>query len=247
MHRFGSCSDDFYINLNLNTEMELNAGRESILHFFEQMRKRYPTMANFYGRERGEYVLEEDKDRGHYRWTTVEKKRLSSGYVNPESIEDALDLHGLVLELAPYTLSVSGIDCDSVNWTYGFDFTCRGNHNQLVAEALGIVPAFESFAESPGGTPVAYEPAIQLSLDEDCRVQCRLSVETRTTAYHVRTGTYPEEQISVYVTARQYGSLRDGETFEGVVKKLDGICQEFIDNCVMDQVLRPLQQTISLL
>lgn len=247
MHRFGSCSDDFYINLNLNTEMELNVGRESILHFFEQMRKRYPTMRNFYGRDRGEHVMEEDKDRGHYRWTSVEKKRLSTGHVNPESIDDALGLHRLALELAPYTLSVSGLDCDSINLTYGFDFNCRGNHNQLVAEALGIAPAFEGFAETPGGMPVAYEPAMQISLDEDCRVQCRLSVETRTTAYHVRTGTYPEEQISVYVTARQYGSLRDDETFESTLVKLDRICQEVVDTCVLDQVLRPLQQTISLM
>ncbi len=247
MHRFGSCSDDFYVNLNLNTEMEFNVGRESVLHFFEQIRKRFPTMHHFYGRDGDEHVLEEDKELGHYRWATVESKRLSSGYVNPDSLSDAIDLHLLTLELAPYTLSVSGLDCDSVNLTYGFDFTCRGNQNQLVAEALGIAPAFENLAQAPGGVPVAYEPSIQIALDEECRVQCRLSVETRTTAYHVRTGNFPEEQLSVYVTARQYGSLKQDETFENVVRKLDGICQDIVDSSVLEQVLRPLQQTISLL
>ena len=246
MHRFGSCCDDFYINLNLNTEMELKTTRESVLHYFEQVRKRYPLMQNFYGRDRGEHVLEEDKDRGHYRWTSVERKRLCAGYVNPDSIDDALELHRLVLELAPYTLSVSDLDCESINWTYGFDFTYRGNHNQLVSEALGILPAFDSFTDLHGARPVAYEPAIQVALDEDCRVQCRLSVETRTSAYHVRTGTYPEEQLSVYVTARQYGSLDGRESFHDVIEKLDEICQEVVDNHVLEQVLRPLQQTISL-
>jgi len=246
MHRFGSCADDFYVNLNLNTEMELAAGRESVLHFFEQVRKRYPQMQNFYGRDRTEHVLEEDKERGHYRWTSVDSKRLCAGYVNPDSIDEAMELHQLVLELAPYTLSVSNLDCESINLMYGFDFTYRGNHNQLVSEALGISPAFESFTDIPGATPVAYEPAIQLSMDEACRVQCRLSVETRTTAYHVRTGTFPEEQISVYVTARQYGSLTEGETYQTVVQKLNEICRDVVENHVLDQILLPLQQTISL-
>lgn len=246
MHRFGSCSDDFYINLNLNTEMELNAGRDSVLHFFEQIRRRYPTMRNFYGRERGEHVLEEEKERGHYRWAAVEKKRLCAGHVNPGSVDEAIALHDLILELAPYTLAVSGLDCESINLMYGFDFTYRGNHNQLVSEALGVPPCFESFAEFPGAVPIAYEPAIQFSLDEECRVQCRLSIETRSSAYHVRTGTFPEEQLSVYITARQYGSLEEGESFTDVIHKLDAICQEVVDQHVLEQILRPLQQTISL-
>ena len=246
MHRLGSCSDDFYINLNLNTEMELAVARESVLHFFEQVRKRFPSMGNFYGRDRSEHVLEEDKDRGHYRWASVDSKRLCAGYVNPNAIDDAMELHRLVLELAPYTLSVSELDCESISLMYGFDFTYRGNHNQLVSEALGIAPALESFTEMPGANPVAYEPSIQIALDEECRVQCRLGVETRTTAYHVRTGVFPEEQLSVYVTARQYGSLADGETYQSVVQKLNEICREAVETHVLNQVLRPLQQTISL-
>ena len=64
MSHFGSYSDDFYVNMHLNTEMELPSNRDTVLHFFEQLQKYYPTMRNFYGRERGEYVLEEDKDLG---------------------------------------------------------------------------------------------------------------------------------------------------------------------------------------
>jgi hypothetical protein len=226
--------------------MELKAARESVLHFFEQVRKRYPSMRNFYGREHNEHVLEENKELGHYRWAAVEKKRLSAGYVNPDSIDDAIGLHRLVLELAPYALSVSDLDCESINLMYGFDFTYRGNHNQLIADVLGIVPAFDGFGSMPGVNPIAYEPSIQVAMDEDCRLQCRLSIETRSSAYHVRTGSYPEEQLSVYVTARQYGSLEAGETFVSVLQKLNEICLEVVDSHVLDQVLRPLQQTISL-
>ena len=194
--------------MHLNTEMELPQSRETVLHFFEQVQKHYPSMRNFYSRERGEFVLEEDKDRGSHRWATVEQRRVCSGYVNPASVDDAMEQHKMVLELAPFTLSVSPLDCESLNVMFGFDYTYRGNHNQLLVEALGVVPAFERMLEIPGATVICNEPVLQLALDSDCRIQCRLSVETRTTAYHVRTAEYPEEQLSVYLTARRYGSPR---------------------------------------
>ena len=217
MGLYASLSDDFYVNLTLGTEMELPDNRETILHFFERLQKQYPTMTNFYSRERGEYVLEEDKANGHYRWATVDSRRISSGYVNPSSVEDALEQHRLVLEYIPYGLSVSPIDCESVNLMYGFDFNYQGNHNELLAEALGIAPAFESIADKYRERVVAYEPHIQFSLDEDCRMQCRVSVETRTSAYHVKTREFPQEQLSVYVTARRYGSLDAGMQFTQVL------------------------------
>ncbi len=246
MSRYATLSDDFYLNLNLNTEMELPGSRETILHFFEQLQKKYPTMRNFYSRERGEYVLEEDKDQGHYRWVTVDARRVCSGYVNPQSTDRALEQHRLVLELLPYALSISPLDCESLNLMFGFDFTYRGNHNQLVAEALGVTPAFERLTDMPGATMVAYEPNIQFSVDDDCRIQCRVSVETRTSAYHVRTREFPEEQISVYVTARRYGSLDPGETYVQAVERLANLGREVVDDYVIDSILLPLQQAISI-
>ncbi len=244
MHRYRSCSDDFYVNLNLNTEMELGNHRESVLHFLELMRKRFPSMRNFYCREQGENVLEEDKEDGQYRWATVERKRICAGHVNPDALEDAIELHQYFLELAPHALSVSPLDCESLNLMFGFDFTYRGNHNQLIAEALGIPPAFDGFLDT--SRAIAYEPSIQIAVDDDCRTQCRLSVESRTSAFHVRTGDFPEEQLSVYVTARRFGSLDPGESYNDVLSRLLEICTETVDSLVMDQVLLPLQHAISL-
>ena len=107
MIRYGSFSDDYYVNMNLNTEMELPHNRETVLHYFEQVQKHFPSMKNFYSRERGEFVLEEDKDQGNYRWTTIETRRVCSGYVNPPSVEEALRQHRLVLDMIPFSLSVS--------------------------------------------------------------------------------------------------------------------------------------------
>ena len=143
MSQFSSYCDEFYVNMSLNTEIELPRSRDTLLHFFEQLQKHYPTMRNFYSRDRGEYILEEDKDSGAYRWTTVEAKRISSGYVNPETADLAQEQHQVVLESVPYTLSVSPLDCESLDFMYAFDFTYRGNHHALLAEALGLTPAFE--------------------------------------------------------------------------------------------------------
>lgn len=245
MNRYSAFCDDFYINMNLGTEMELPSNRETVLHFFEHLQKKYPTMRNFYCRDKGDFVLEEDKDRGSYRWCTVEPRRLCSGQVNPEGMEMALEQHALVLELAPYMLTVSPIDCEALDLLFGFDFTYRGNHNQLVAEALGISPSMERLAEVAGASVINYEPSVTLALDEECRTQCRLSVETRTNAYQVRTGDFPEEQLSVYLTARQYGSLSPETNFVATLERLAQVCQEVVDGYVVQHVLQPLARTIA--
>lgn len=246
MNGYSGLCDDFYVNMNLGTEMELPANRETILHFFERVQKTYPTMRNFYVRERGDFVLEEDKERGSYRWCTIEPRRVCSGCVNPESIEDALAQHRLVLELAPYNLSVSPLDCEALDLLFGFDFTYRGNHNQLLAEALGVCPALERLADLPGTTVISAEPSLTIALDEECRVQFRVSVESRTNAYHVRTGEFPEEQLSVYATARQYGSLSPESNYVDTLERLHKVCQEMINRHVIEQVLRPLARAIAM-
>jgi hypothetical protein len=143
-------------------------------------------------------------------------------------------------------LSVSPLDCEALDLLFGFDFTYRGNHNQLVAEALGVSPALERVLDIAGATVINHEPSITLALDEDCRTQCRLSVETRTNAYQVRTGDFPEEQLSVYLTARQYGSLGPEATYVTALEQLTQICHEMVDNYVIDNVLRPLARAIAM-
>lgn len=242
---YSSLADDFYVNMNLNTEMALPGGRDTILGFFERVQKTYPSMRNFYTRESGDFVLEEDKEQGHYRWITIESRRVCSGYVNPPSVDSAMEQHRLVLELIPYMLTVSPLDCEALDFMMGFDFSYRGNHDSLVAEALGTSPSFDGLLESSGGTVINYEPNVTLALDPECRTQARLMIETRTNAYHVRRGDFPEEQISVYFTVRQYGSLEPGATFDKTLDRLRESNERLMDRHVVEHILRPLQQAIS--
>lgn len=245
MNNYASLADDFYVNMNLNTEMQLATGRETVLGFFERIQKQYPSMRNFYTRDSGDFVLEEDKDQGHHRWVSLEPRRICSGHVNPEEVSEAVEQHGLILELVPYMLSVSPLDCEALDYMLGFDFAYRGNHDALVAEALGTSTAMESLLDIPGSQVLSFEPSMTISLDDACRRQARLMIETRTNAYQVRRGEFPDDHISVYFTMRQYGSLESNTSYEQTLHQLRTTCEELFEKHVIDQVLRPLQQAIS--
>src|SRR5947207_2001638 len=101
MNRYSCDADDFYVNLNLNTEMELPNNRDTVLHFFEQMKKGFPELRNFYTRENSDLVLEGDKEQDSYRWLAIEPRRLCSGHMNPETLDEAFRQHQMVLDLAP--------------------------------------------------------------------------------------------------------------------------------------------------
>ena len=70
-------------------------------------------------------------------------------------------------------------------------------------------------------------------------------IETRTNAYQVRRGEYPEEQISVYFTVRQYGSLEPGSRSSRRSTRCGSRCDELIEELVIEPILRPLAQAIA--
>lgn len=245
MNPYSEIAEDFYINMQLQTAMDLPQQRDALVHFFEQVQRRYPRMRNLITREK-EVFLEEDKDQGNYRWSSVELRRICSGFVNPVSFDEALQLHRDMLEIAPYSLSLSHLDCESLNVVYGFDFTYRGNHNQLLAETLGLPPSLDSFLDIPGAQCLGYEPCIQLTLDPEMRTQCRLSFETRSIPYSMRTGEFPEEQLSVYLAIRRVDSLLPNEKFVDEVARLATLGKNILDEYILDNILRPLHQAIAI-
>jgi hypothetical protein len=245
MNRFTCDADDFYVNVNLNTEMELPNNRDTVLHYFEQMKKAFPELRNFYTRENGDLVLEGDKEQGHYRWLAIEPRRLCSGQVNPETLEEAYRQHEMVLDLAPHLLTISQLDCEALDVMYGFDFNYEGNHDEVVAEALGLGPGLEGMLDAPNGRVINYEPSVTLSLDESCRLQCRLSIETRTNAFQVRTGVFPDDQISIYFTVRQYWGTGPEMTFLDSFRRQRAIGEDMLHRTVIPRIVRPLAQAIA--
>ncbi len=245
MNPYAALSDDFGVYVYVNTKMELPTRRETVLHFFDSLQKTFPQMTDFDCRETGEYVLEEDREQGSYRWVTLDPHRFCSGYVNPPSLEDADQQHERVLEVAPYHLDFGPLDCEAVDVLFAFDFMYNGNHDEVVAEALGLNTSFASLMQLDDAKVINFEPSLMLALDEGCRLQCRLSVETRTNAYQVRTNQFAEAPISVYFTVRQYWGRTGGMSFAESYRKQREICQEMVDTHIIPGVVRPLAQAIA--
>src|SRR6185436_15251077 len=86
---FGAFCEDFYINMRLGSQLNLPHNRETLLHFFERVQKQFPSMTRFRKNDNSEMNLEEDRGGESYRWVSVEQKRISSGHVNPPSIEES--------------------------------------------------------------------------------------------------------------------------------------------------------------
>ena len=244
MTPYSSLCDDFGIYAYVNTKMELPSGRETVLHFFNSLQKTFPTMTDFDCRGGNEYVLEEDREQGSYRWIGLEPKRFASGFVNPPSVEIADTQHERVLEIAPYHLDFGSLDCESLDVLFSFDFLYSGNHDELVAEALGLNTTLESLLQMPGSKVLGYEPSLMLALDESCRLQCRLNIETRTNAYQIRTGHFPDAPITVFFTVRQYWAKQTGKTFIEGYQHQRKICQELVDSHIIPAVIKPLSSTI---
>jgi hypothetical protein len=244
MNEYVSACDDFGLYTYLNTRMDLPSNTETVLHFFEAIQKTYPSL-NEFDRRDGEFILEEDRDQGSYRLVGMDNRRIWSGYMNPPTLEEADEQHERTLELAPYHLDLSHLNCDALDVMFAFDFVYSGNHDEVVAEAMAKDSPFEALMNMPATKILNFEPSLMLSLDEACRLQCRLNIETRSTAFQVQTGEFSELPITVYFTVRQFWNKQPFKTFVESYQNQRRIAQELVDGYVLPRIVKPLGETIN--
>ena len=238
--------DDFYIDMCVNTELELPSERDTVMAFFERIQKQYPAMVNFSRRENNEYCLEEDQSTGHYRWVGLEIDRIVSGVVNPAEFEDAYSQHQLVLELAPYMLSVSCLEINSLDVSFVMDFECGGNQDEIITEALFNCSAFNCLLEQSDIRPIAFSPAMVLALSEDNATQARIAIESKTSVYDPRRQKdASDESISLTFTIRQYPSTKEKFDALNSFKKQCRIAEELMTEKIVPNLVRPLIDVIA--
>ncbi len=243
---YAALCDDFYVNMTLNTELELPGERDTLLHFFERIQRQFPMMNSFYQRDNGDFCLDEDREAGSYRWVTVEKDRICSGHVNPESLEQADVLHQTVLELAPYMLGVNHLDVNALDVVYGMDFDYEGNHDEILADALFRESPFATLLDWPSAKPLSFDPAIIVGLTDDCRLQARVSVESRTGAYQIRTGKFKEEdQLSLYLSVRQYPDPAERFDTNKSYARQREMCNELMSERIVPNFVKPIMDAIA--
>ena len=238
-------ADDVFSNVNLQTTLTLPNNRETLLHFCEAVQKEFPSMTSFYQRESGEFVLEGDRESGSYRWMELSPHRLAAGYFNPPDLDVARRLQLWMLDRSVYFLGVSPLDIDALDVLIGFNLDYRGNRDEIVMQALLAGSPLMALAGDGSHRCVEFEPSMVVALDEDCYLQARLSLETRSNSFQVRTGQFDEEPISIYFTVRRFpqpGHLLDmkaafADQFE--------VCEDLVCRIIVPQVLQPIAAAIS--
>jgi hypothetical protein len=179
-HSFSALCDEFYVNMRLGTQMKLAHDRATIVSFFERIQRLYPNMINFHQDSRHtEASIEESRDNNAYRWLSLEANRVSSGHLNPEDLADAYKYNASVLETVPYYLAISPVDLDYVDVLWGFDFQCKGNHHELIAEALLGESPMGKLMETENARGINFELSGIVSLSDDARLHARVWAEPR--------------------------------------------------------------------
>lgn len=240
-----SFCEDFYVNMRLGSQLTLPHTRETALHLFERVQKDFPTMSRFRRHDNGEMNLEEDRGNNSYRWVSLESRRLSSGHVNPPNVEDALKLHKLLLQQAPYALGVSPVEVDYLDVLFGFDLEFNGNHDEIIAESLLGDSPLTCLGEEPGAKAIDFQPTVTVALSDDCRLQARIDVVTRTNSYQVRTGDYSDDVISVYLIVRRYWGDRPKTPMEKLIEELAERADQLCTSHIIPRVLKPISSAIA--
>lgn len=244
-HPYAAFCDDFYINLRLGSQMNLPHQRETMLHFFERVQKKFPGMSRFRKGDGAEFTLEEERDTGSYRWAAIEAKRLVAGYVNPPDIADALELQTLLLQMAPHHLGISPLEVEYLDLLFGFDLDFNGNHDEVIADSLFSGSPLASLAEEFGAKPIDFQPSVTVALSEDCRLQARIDLVTRTSSRQVRANEYNEDAISVYLILRRYWGDQPKEPMEQIAQQLAERAEQLCGDYIVPRILRPISSVIA--
>jgi hypothetical protein len=242
---FNTVADDFFVNLNLQTTLALPGSRETVLLFCEAVQKEFRGMTSFYRRDTGEYVLEGDQEGGSYQWMELQSQRLASGYFNPPVASEAYRFHSWLLDRSVYYLGTSGLDVDCLDVVFGFNLDFCGNRDAIAARALLEGSPLAALINEGMHKPIEFEPSLVIALEEDCYLQARLALETRSSSYQVRMGTYDEEPISIYLTVRQYPQPGKVLELRGAFAHQCEVGEDLLRRIVVPSVVQPIAAAIA--
>jgi hypothetical protein len=240
---FGALCTDFYVNQKLSLKMDLPTGRETVLDMFDRIRKELPAMDRF-RRYEGELALESPELGSQYSWLALRRTSIRTGWVNPESLEQAYKLHRLILDVGPYFLSISPLDVDFIELVYGFDLIAERNRNEVVFEALLGDSPLASLVDLDREPVLETQPFIGFAINDRCDLQAYVEVKTRTRTGEVVSGRFEEQPISVYLTVRQSGSLKSVEDFNTAFGTLAGHIERIAEDRVIPHVVVPIRNVI---
>lgn len=247
MNSLGAHCDEFQISSRLHLKLDLTLERETVLHFFDRIRKEYPRLRKLRRRENGAVMLEEDPNEdGSRRWLRIDPASLRFGHVGPMSTEEVRRFGELILTQAPFHLTFSDIEYDHLELIYGFDLHYRGNHDQLVAETLhGEQSALSFLFSDQAAHVIDAQPYYGIALTPECDLQAYVEVKSRTPTYVVRSGAFETEPIGVLLTIRKYWGLEGDVAIEAALATLFEVADDLAAQKIVPHFVNPLAAAIA--
>lgn len=240
---FAALCTDFYVNQKIALKMDLPSNRETILHMMDRVRKEFPAMGRF-RRFDDEVALESPDDEHNYCWLALRRTSIRTGWVNPVSLDRAYDLHRLMIEIAPYFLSISPIDVEHIELVYGFDLEAGDDRNAIVFDALLSQSQFASVVDADRETMLDVQPFMAFSLSTKGDLQAFLEVKTRPDQMEISNGRLGESPISVYLTARRHGPFQAMDELNATFGMLAGHLERLAEERVIPNIVVPLREAI---
>ncbi|MFQ5462338.1 MAG: hypothetical protein ACE5E5_06885 [Phycisphaerae bacterium] len=239
--------DEFYVNCRLFLKMELGLQRETVLHFFDRLRRSYPTLTKLRRRDDRCLVLEEEPDeRNRRRWVRLDQNSLRFGIYSPADLDEVRRFGELIFTQAPCHLTLSDIDFEHLELLYAFDLEYRGNHDQLVAETFFSDQLRGGFLDTGDNTKVIdAQPYFGIALNADCDLQAYLEVKSRTTSYEVRNEAFDGEPISIFLTLRKYWGVTEPVSLDQALATLFDHADETATEKVVPNFVNPLAAAIA--
>jgi hypothetical protein len=244
---YGAVCDDFYVSSRLFLKIEMTLEPEAVLHFFDRIRKEYPTLRKLRRREAGAFTLEDEADEhGSRHWIRLDANSLRFGHFAPPDLDAVRRFGGLILAQAPYHLTFSDLAYDHLELIYGFDLRYRGNHDQLVAETLcGEHAAAGLLFGDQAMHIIDAQPYFGIALTPECDLQAYVEVKSRTSTFEVRSGNFEGEPISVFLTLRKYWGMNGSASPADVLPSLFDTADELATDKVVPSFVNPLAAAIA--
>lgn len=242
----GAVCDDFYVSARLFLKLDMKLERETVLHFFDRIRKEYPGLSKLRRRDGDCLVLEEEaNEQGSRRWIRLDAGSLRFGHFAPSDTDDVRRFGELILNQAPYHLSFSEIDFDHLELIYGFDLEYRGNHDRLVAETLLGEHAASGFLYGDEAAHIIdAQPYYGIAMSPECDLQAFVEVKSRTTTFEVRSGNFENEPISVFLTTRRYWGVEHPALVDALGMLFD-VAEELATDKVVPNLVNSLAAAIA--
>ncbi|MDZ4831345.1 MAG: hypothetical protein SGJ09_14250 [Phycisphaerae bacterium] len=240
---FGALCSDFYVNQKLSLKLDLPDRRETVLDMFDRLRREFPRLERF-RRFEGELALETAELDRQFTWVAMRQTSVRSGAVNPQSLDDAYNLHTRILEVAPYYLSISPLDIDSLELVFGFDFETDAPRDEIIFEALLADSPLSALVDRQQDSVVDVQPSLTISLSESGDLSASFEVKSRAGRGEMMLSSGDQEPISVFLTVRRQGPIRSLDDLKTVFASLCGHAERLAEHRVIPHLVVPIRNAI---